>query len=428
LPYEGFVSSARFLGRNLTSLGFCRGLTSFFSTGSFIPTNPRVWPRSVIEISLPDWCFQAGSVTFCAGSWGEQNRRTKLRTITAEPDPDHPPEKVAFAFDGRDGDAPVSGVILVGTHTLYGTTAYGGVDGKGVVFELTSSPNQLWKETLLHAFAGSQDGSTPFGDLLADGDGNLYGTTRYGPGPGHSSGSGIVFKLNRKDDWSEKKLYEFAGAPDGADPYAGLTSDGHGNFYGTAFNGGNTNSNCWQGSCGTVFMLSPQTSGGFTEKLLHTFCSGSCRDGGNPKAGVIFDKRGNLYGTTIRNAGSKGTIFQLSPNSDGTWTETVIHTFHDSHGDDPDGGLLFDQKGNLYGATDVGGIVESDCPAGCGTVYKLSPKSAGAWTESVLHYFGRAGDGNHPRRNLIMDKAGNLYGVTPTGGQYGQGTVFKITP
>jgi uncharacterized repeat protein (TIGR03803 family) len=336
-------------------------------------------------------------------------------------------ETVLFSFNGKDGDSPVSGAILQGADALYGTTAYGGADGKGVVFELKPDSNQTWKETLLHTFAGSQDGTTPFGDLLSDSDGNLYGTTRYGPGSGHETGYGTVFELQAANGWSEQQLYEFAGSPDGADPYAGLTSDAQGNFYGVTFNGGNSNSNCWQGSCGTVFMLSPQAGGGFTETLLHMFCSGSCSDGGNPKAGVIFDHKGNLYGTTVRNAGSKGTVFELSPNSDGTWTETVIYTFDGRHGDDPDGGLLFDQKGNLYGVTDVGGT-GGNCPAGCGTAYKLTPKPAGGWTHSVLHYFGRKGDGTHPRRNLIIDEAGNLYGVTPAGGEYGQGIVFEITP
>jgi len=336
-------------------------------------------------------------------------------------------ETVVFSFNGSNGDSPVSSVIMGNTQTLYGTTAYGG-GGHGVVFQLMSGSNQTWRETLLHTFMGSQDGSTPFGDLLADSNGNLYGTTRYGPSSGHNRGYGVVFELERrKDGWSEKKLYEFTGAPDGADPYSGLASDGQGNLYGTTFNGGNTNSNCWQASCGTVFMLSPQSSGVYKEKVLHTFCSGSCGDGGNPKGGVIFDDKGNLYGTTVRNAGSKGTVFELSPNSDGTWTETVIYSFGGRDGMDPDGGLVLDEKGNLYGTTDVGGV-GGNCPSGCGTVFELTPNLAGGWSESVLHYFGAEGDGTHPRRNLIIDKAGNLYGVTPTGGLYGQGTIFEITP
>jgi hypothetical protein len=129
-------------------------------------------------------------------------------------------------------------------------------------------------------------------------------------------------------------------------------------------------------------------------------------------------------------------VYELSPKSDGSWRETILHAFHGIDGDDVDGGLLLDQAGNLYGVTDVGGPFQACTdgekiiyhPLGCGTVFELSPNFNGGWTETVLHDFGLAGDGSHPRRSLIMDGDGNLFGVTTLGGLYGQGMVFEITP
>jgi len=205
-------------------------------------------------------------------------------------------------------------------------------------------------------------------------------------------------------------LYNFTGSPDGANPYAGLLQDTAGNLYGTTTVGGSSND-------GTVFKV--DTSG--AETVLHSF---SGADGISPYASVIMDAKGNLFGTTA-NGGTGcsgtgcGTVFELRPKTGGGWTETVLHRFTA----DPDGadplGLIQDAKGNLYGATQVGGTT------GVGTAFKVSK----AGKETVLHSFaGGASDGAFPDAGLLMDMKGNLYGDTFEGGdsQYNGGVVYKL--
>jgi uncharacterized repeat protein (TIGR03803 family) len=178
-----------------------------------------------------------------------------------------------------------------------------------------------------------------------------------------------------------------------------------------------------------VFELSPKHGGGWTETVIHSFGNGS--DGTNPLGGVIFDGAGNLYGTT--SAGGihgGGTVFELSPKDGGGWTETVIHSF----GNGNDGvqpsyeNLIFDAAGNLYGTTFEGGI------HGVGTVFELSPRPSSGWTEVVLHSFNfNSSDGAGPEAGLIFDSNGNLYGTTAYGGIHDScpencGTVFELSP
>jgi uncharacterized repeat protein (TIGR03803 family) len=212
----------------------------------------------------------------------------------------------------------------------------------------------------------------------------------------------------------ETVLYNFTGGSDGATPEASLVSDSSGNLYGTTLNGGNY-------SAGAVFELSPQTGGGWSETVLHSFAGGS--DGTNPWAGVIFDAAGNLYGTTYGGGTYNfGTVFELSPQAGGGWTETVLHDFKAGDGQQPTGGLTLDTTGNLYGTTQQGGAF------GEGVVFELSP-SGSAWTETVLHSFNPSGpDGQVPSCTLILDTAGNLYGTTGYGGTFGNGTAFELSP
>jgi uncharacterized repeat protein (TIGR03803 family) len=166
-----------------------------------------------------------------------------------------------------------------------------------------------------------------------------------------------------------------------------------------------------------------------TESLIYNFCSlrGTCDDGDTPLSVLTFDSAGNLYGTT-NNAGgrngSNGNVFELSPNSSGGWTETVLHTF----GDQPDGAhpqsspVIFDSAGNLYGTTADGGAW------GTGTVYELSPTAGGTWNETILHNFYDNADGGYPFSGVIMDKSGNLYGTTLAGGSKKLGIVFELSP
>jgi uncharacterized repeat protein (TIGR03803 family) len=267
--------------------------------------------------------------------------------------------------------------------------------------------------------------------LVFDTAGNLYGTT-YGGG---SSNDGTVFELSPgANGWTEKVLHNFRkDGTDGVTPEAGVIIDAAGNLYGTAARGGS--------GLGIVFELSPDAGGNWTEKVLHAFQHSG--DGGNPAATLTLDA-GNLYGTTEGGVtGAYGSAFMLTPQADGTWSETVLHLFSpDGSGMNavyPSGGLILDSAGNLYGATYDGGTGTGQYCGflGCGTVYQLTPAAGGTWTETILHSFMEDGkDGFDPQGNLIFGRAGNLYGITYFGGTGtcsdnnvpGCGTVFEVKP
>jgi len=276
---------------------------------------------------------------------------------------------------------------------------------------------------VLHNFTGADGAYPDNGPLVFDSAGNLYGTTFY------QAGVGNVFELspNLDGSWTESSLYTFCSLPgcaDGVQPAGGLILDKAGNLYGMTPAGGATSCIGDQGDgCGVVFELSPQSNGTWKQTVLHAF-SGGGNDGSYPASDLVFDKAGNLYGTT--NDGGTvscncGTVFELTPNSDGSWTESILHRFT-THGPSvPSGTPVFDSAGNLYGGGFHGG------PAGAGGVFKLAPKSGGGWTYSVLHVFlGKPLTG--PAGGLAIDKSGNLFGTDGCGSGACQGTVFEITP
>jgi len=182
-------------------------------------------------------------------------------------------------------------------------------------------------------------------------------------------------------------LYSFNGKSSGNTPMGGLVADAAGNLYGTTAYGGANISQClWSTKgCGTVFELSPNSSGGWTETVIYSFTGGN--DGAFPEGNLIFDAKGNLYGVAARGGASyDGTVFELSPSSSG-WTETTLHTFTgEPDGDGPLGGLGMDAGGNLFGTTLYGGVDACNTLA-CGTVFEVSPNSDGTWTETVIHAF-----------------------------------------
>jgi uncharacterized repeat protein (TIGR03803 family) len=222
---------------------------------------------------------------------------------------------------------------------------------------------------------------------------------------------------------SENALYSFAGGSDPKVPYAGLVFDKAGNLYGTTEFGGTDNQ-------GTVFEITSNANGTWTESVLYNFTGSS--DGGQPYASLVFDSAGNLYGTTSFGGSSNcnlgcGTVFKLTPGSSG-WNETVLYTFTGgSDGRQPSARVLLDAAGNLYGTTVFGGNIGSVCSTGCGTVFKLTLGSSG-WTESVLYAFEGGADGASPYAPLTFDAAGNLYGTASAGGASNNGTIFKLTP
>jgi len=215
---------------------------------------------------------------------------------------------------------------------------------------------------------------------------------------------------------TEKILHSFGGGSDGTYPTSALVVDASGHLYGTTFAGGAY-------GLGTAFELSPNAGGGWTEKILHSFGNGT--DGGNLYAGLIFDASGNLYGTTYAGgAYGAGTVFELSPRTGGGWAEKILHNFgNGTDGANPCASLIFDAAGNLYGTTYQGGAYTS------GTVFEMSPKAGGGWTEKTLHSFGKGTDGAKPFYGLIFDASGNLYGTTNLGGLYTYyGVAFELMP
>ena len=208
---------------------------------------------------------------------------------------------------------------------------------------------------------------------------------------------------------TEKVLYSFQGGADGANPSISLVTDSAGNLFGTTSDGG---TGACDGGCGTVFELTP-SGGQWTKSVIYSFQGGA--DGVVPAAGLIFDQAGNLYGTTVVGGTHfDGTVFQLT-RSGGTWTETVLHSFTGKDGSYPTASLVRDNAGNLYGTTLFGGHAHG------GTAFKLT-LSGGVWTETVLHNFIGRKDGIDPAAAMILDQNGVLYGTTMGD------TVFKLTP
>jgi uncharacterized repeat protein (TIGR03803 family) len=325
-------------------------------------------------------------------------------------------ETVLYTFGGLpDGAEPWAGLIFDAAGNLYGTTSQGGNYLYGTVFELMPNGSGGWTETVLHSFGSGTDGYQPLnGSLMFDAAGNLYGTTQ----EGGTAGGGTVFELtpNGSGGWTETVLHSFGSGTDGRFPLAGLIFDAAGDLYGTTELGGNSNA-------GTVFELTPNGGGGWTETVLHRFGNGT--DGAEPWAGLIFDARGNLYGTTFQGGNYLGgTVFELTPNGSGGWAETVLHSFgKGTDGYQPTyGSLIFDAAGNLYGTTQLGGSSNS------GTVFELTPDGSGGWAETLLDSFDATDGQRFPWAGLIFDAAGNLYGTTYGGGTYGHGTVFELTP
>jgi uncharacterized repeat protein (TIGR03803 family) len=337
-------------------------------------------------------------------------------------------EKVLYSFKGgNDGTTPVAALVADNAGNLYGVTVSGGAYGDGTVFELARS-GRGWRESVLHTFGGTGDGRGPYGGLVLDGAGDLYGTTESGgivTGGCSPNGCGTVFKLTHLPGggWRETLLHKFNwNKGDGAQPVAGVIFDKMGNVYGTTISGGTGSCN---GGCGTVFKVAPTKTGSWSEDVLYSF---NDTDGKYAESSLIFDADGNCYGTTAFGGEyGNGVAFELTP-SGGSWTETVLHSFYGSPSDGafPDGGLVFDKAGKLYGATESGGGYSCGC-CGCGIVFALAKGSDGQWSEAILHDFSGGKDGRYPDSPLLLDGAGSLYGGA-SGDNTQAGDVFEISP
>jgi len=377
---------------------------------------------------------------------------------------------------GADGASPMGGLTFDHAGNLYGLANFGGNAGQncgaggcGLVYKLTKR-NSVWVSTSLYNFNGGNDGANPgTANVVFGPDGAMYGSTYYGGGACRGNGCGTVFKLQPPATfcrsvscpWTETIIHRFDGG-DGAGPVGAVLFDTDGNLdgatnsgslnnggvvyqlngggwqdlilfhpygypgssvsadhaenlYGTTFNGG-TN------SFGSIYQLT-QSGLGWMESDLYDFTNGA--DGSYPVAGVIFDEAGNLYGATgTGGARNGGTVFKLT-NSNGSWSYSLLYSLQGPNNSNvitgPVGNLVMDAAGNLYGTT------LQDGAFGFGAVFKLSPAN-GSWTYTALHDFTGGSDGGYPYSNLVFDSSGNIYGTASDGGAWGLGVAFEIAP
>jgi uncharacterized repeat protein (TIGR03803 family) len=382
-----------------------------------------------------------------------------------------------FGLSGDDGQYPESSLAFDNGGNLYGTTADGGLYGGGTVYELM---NGAWDENILYNFTGGSDGNCYFGlngsacsNLIIDGEGNLYGTAP----AGGAFGAGVVFELSPTGTgWTETVLHSFGGPGDGYNPWGGVIMDDQGNLYGTtnsdyyettilgvvyelSLSGGawtesilyslpsNSNNNYLESglamdaagnlygtSYETVFELSPNGHGGWNPTVIHTF-TGPPKDAGPGSAPLVYNA-GNLYGVSDGGGSmNDGAVYKLTPGKNGKWAEKLLYSFKTSPFCCPyhATSVVLDATGNLYGTAGVGGNF------GEGMIYELvAPVGTGAYKEKTLFSFNdpyaAGNDGAVPFSSLVFDNAGNLYGTTQDGGSLsntdggGYGTVFEFNP
>ena len=388
--------------------------------------------------------------------------------------------KVIHSFgSGKDGAVPWGPLIFDSRGNLYGVTGGGGTGqcsdyGCGTVFELEKKTDGTWKESILYNFTAGDAGAFPYGVLVFNSAGDdLYGTVQ---GYGSFAVSG-VFELksaHERDNWAYSMLYKNEGGPGllidhagnlygelgageygagaiaelsreaGGWTYTGLYSfyfpeglgtlpaapirDGKGNMFGITADGGIGRPTCWTSlGCGVVFEMTPNKSGTWNYHVLHRFLEFFLGDGQTPNGGVVVDASGNVYGTTeYGGAHGNGTVFELSPVSHG-WQFTILYDFPECNiGCVPVGNLVLDESGNVYGVNS-GGLTECGYDYDCGVIFKLSPQKNGKWKYGVLHKF-TGKDGNFPNYGMTMDDKGNLFGVTTAGGKYYEGVAFELKP
>jgi uncharacterized repeat protein (TIGR03803 family) len=361
-------------------------------------------------------------------------------------------ETVLWNFNGL----PYSSLIFDHAGNLYGATWSGGAFGLGSVYELSPNGSGGWNETVLYSFCSAPncaDGARPGGPLVFDSAGNLYGITTFGGNNdcGGQEACGVVFELSPVGgSWTETVLYSFCpdgNCADGWWPEGGVIVDPAGNLYGDSSLGAfelspsgggwtyqiiyssggvytmDAAGNLFGGAGSAVIELSPNGSGGWNPTTIYTFSSGGDGPHGSPGT-LVVGQAGNLYGTTDSGGGFKvGTAFRLSPGANG-WTEQTLYSFRpaDKNGYPPYGGIVLDAAGNIYGTTGEGGEY------GAGTVFELvAPTGKRAYTEKILWSFNGSSEGYYPTTGVILDSAGNLYGTTEYGGDQGGGVAYEVT-
>ncbi|HTV63971.1 MAG TPA: choice-of-anchor tandem repeat GloVer-containing protein [Bryocella sp.] len=376
---------------------------------------------------------------------------------------------VLHQFGGaNDGSAPEGLVAVDHAGNVYGSTPDGGVrsgpcaplSGCGMAFR-SQNHDGVFVYAPLYLFHGS-DGANPFGGVTLGPDGALYGTTSVGGNTScGNTGCGVVFRMTPPPtfcrqvfcDWDETVIYSNPGGDGPSLFYAGVVFDAAGNIYGASYIGG-------QFGNGAVYELSPSGGGNYTETNLYSFTGGS--DGALSMTGVARDAAGDIYGATTQGGAYRyGTVFKLVHEANG-YTFQLLYTFTGgSDGGSPNGNVVLDAAGNLYGATSLGGGIFQITPSGTftvidtqagfmtapltidalgniygttygggshddGSVFELS-NTNGTWTHNVLYSFTGQNDGALPISGVGMDASGNLYGTSTYSGTYGQGTLWQLT-
>jgi uncharacterized repeat protein (TIGR03803 family) len=312
-------------------------------------------------------------------------------------------ETVLYNFLKGGGTNPQAGLTLV-NGSWWGTTVYGGGSAAaGAVFNLNGSGGQ----GLEYNFAGMPDGSEPYAELLYDGNGTLYGTTT----SGGTHNYGTVFKISTSGQ--ETVLYSFGtNAQDAAFPYGGLVFDNKGDLYGTTIEGG-------AHSGGAIFKITPRGK----ESVIYSFACGT--DACSPYDTLAYDGKSHFYGVSYSGGTNDyGTLFKVSRSG----KESVIYRFQGgSDGANPYGSVAYDGHGHVYGTTRNGG--GQGFQNNAGTIFEVT---VGSGKETVLHYFtgdpqNQDYDGESPVGGMLYDGQGHIFGTTVAGGIAGNGTVFEVT-
>lgn len=379
--------------------------TNVVVTISSIQSHGGGMPKNTIDVYTPS-SHQLAVAAVSAGGTVYTNVLVTPGTIKSVGG-QLPVESSLYSFgisDGTDSLHPYGALLQGADGNFYGTAYSGGTNGIGTVFKLTPAG----VESIVYSFgpSGSGDGELPEGGLVQGSDGTLYGTTTEG-----GEGDGTVFKVTPQG--VESVLYSFAGGNDAVSPGSGLVLDAAGNLYGTTFSGGTH-------GFGTVYKVTPQGK----ESVLWSFAD--VPDGSYPQSNLILWTDGNFYGTTQSGGtAGKGTAFRITPAG----SLTILHSFGVTAGDgiSPLGGLTPSPNGNFYGTTTSGGAFYESSYAG--TVFKMTPDGTVSILHSFPGQNAPAGvDGSNPEGTLLLDGNGNLYGTTYDGGAYNSGILFKITP
>ena len=396
-PTTRFATLYQFLGAADGGSSYVRLVAD--STGAMYGTTPNGGTQGLGNI------FQMGPPAAGGGTWSYS---------------------VLYSFGGAsDGVIPESSLTIDVAGNLYGTTYQGGTANLGTVFELLPPlvTGGAWTEKVLYSFQGGNDGRNPYGGVTFDKNGNLYGTTQQGGVylcTERRLSCGTIYQLTPTGStWTETVLYQFQGRADGAFPDTALAIDSKGALYGTTTYSGGLNPRYG----GVVFQLNPQTGGLWTFATLYDFI-GTGQPGF--EGDLLLDGRGALYGTSWSGGSSDmGFVYRLKPGSSaGTWTFSNLWSFSGIDGSLPQGGVIRGTKGVLHGTTYSGGDLNKCNFIGCGVVFKLVAGTGDVWTGSVLHQFTGAKDGAAPQGALLRDRNGILYGTTSAGAK-GSGTIFK---